>query len=389
MKVNKQQGGSVLIVLIAVVIAILEACQPRPAPPPTPIPATLTPLPPAVGTPVATVPVTHGFGASKGWWEVYFTDPPGAGTPHPESGGIDVRISELLAQTARTLDVVAFELNNQAITMGILDAHRRGVRVRVVADNEHTIEDEGTTMNLLVDAGIPIVYDKRTAFMHNKFMILDSTYVITGSTNWTVNDVYRNNNNLLVMRTRRAVDAYQNVFNKMFDEGQFGPRRVGPNAAAFAVDGIPVEIHFSPEDGVVNAIQEQLALAQNTIRFMAFSFTEDRLGLTLLDRAQSGVRVEGIFETRGSETQFSELRLLYCAGLDVRQDGNPRTMHHKVFIVDDTHVITGSFNFSANAIQSNDENLVIIHDPELARQYIAEYERVKSVSSIPSSIVCN
>ena len=147
-----------------------------------------------------------------------------------------MRISELLAQTARTLDVVAFELNNQAITMGILDAHRRGVTVRVVADNEHTIEDEGTTMNLLVDAGIPIVYDKRTAFMHNKFMILDSTYVITGSTNWTVNDVYRNNNNLLVMRTRRAVDAYQNVFSKMYDEGQFGPRRVGPNAAAFAVD---------------------------------------------------------------------------------------------------------------------------------------------------------
>jgi phosphatidylserine/phosphatidylglycerophosphate/cardiolipin synthase-like enzyme len=300
-----------------------------------------------------------------------------------------VRISELLAQTARTLDVVAFELNNQAITMAILDAHRRGVAVRVVADNEHTIEDEGTTMNLLVDAGIPIVYDKRTAFMHNKFMILDSTYVITGSTNWTVNDVYRNNNNLLVMRTRRAVDAYQNVFNKMFDEGQFGPRRVGPNASEFTVDGIPVEIHFSPEDGVVNAIQEQLALAQHTIRFMAFSFTEDRLGLTLLDRATSGVRVEGIFETRGSETQYSELRLLYCAGLDVRQDGNPRTMHHKVFIVDDTHVITGSFNFSANAIESNDENLVIIHDPELARQYIAEYERVKSVSSIPSSIVCN
>jgi phosphatidylserine/phosphatidylglycerophosphate/cardiolipin synthase-like enzyme len=201
--------------------------------------------------------------------------------------------------------------------------------------------------------------------------------------------VYRNNNNLLVMRTRRAVDAYQNVFNKMFDEGQFGPRRVGPNASEFTVDGIPVEIHFSPEDGVVNAIQEQLALAQHTIRFMAFSFTEDRLGLTLLDRATSGVRVEGIFETRGSETQYSELRLLYCAGLDVRQDGNPRTMHHKVFIVDDTHVITGSFNFSANAIESNDENLVIIHDPELARQYIAEYERVKSVSSIPSSIVCN
>lgn len=371
--------------LMAVFMALLAACEPISTP--TPVPITVTP-PPTSGA-VTNIPVQVGFGAQKGFWEIYFTNPPGSGQEIPTAGGVDVPVSTLINQATGTLDVVAFELNNEAITQAIIAAHRRGVRVRVVADNEHTIEDDDTTMQRVVDAGIPIVYDNRRAFMHNKFMIIDSTLVITGSTNWTINDVYRNNNNLLVMRSRRAVTAYQTVFNAMFINNQFGPRRVGPHEVEFTQDGTRIRILFSPEDGVIRAIEEQIAEAKSIVRFMAFSFTEDRVGLALLDKASTGVRVEGIFETRGSETQYSELPALLCAGLDVRQDGNPRTMHHKVFIIDEDRVVTGSFNFSANATENNDENLVIIYDGDLAKLFIAEYERVKSRSSVPAGIVCN
>ena len=66
----------------------------------------------------------------------------------------------------------------------------------------------------------------------------------------------------------------------------------------------------------------------------------------MLERAKAGVTVTGIFETRGSETDFSDLGLLFCAGLPMRQDGNPGTFHHKVIIIDEKIVITGSLNFS-------------------------------------------
>ena len=55
------------------------------------------------------------------------------------------------------------------------------------------------------------------------------------------------------------------------------------------------------------------------------------------------------------------------AGLDVRLDGNPANMHHKVFIIDGHIVITGSYNFSRSAEERNDENTLIIHDPAIAQ----------------------
>ncbi|MEL7432950.1 MAG: phospholipase D-like domain-containing protein, partial [Chloroflexota bacterium] len=69
--------------------------------------------------------------------------------------------------------------------------------------------------------------------------------------------------------------------------------------------------------------------------------------------------------------------------LDVRQDGNNGTMHHKVFIVDETTVITGSFNFSSNASRSNDENIMIIRDADIAALYTDEFFRVQSIASRP------
>lgn len=377
--------------LIALALAlVLGACEVEivaPTVPATPRPV-ITSTPSAPGA-VATVEIEHGFGAVKGWWQVYFTDPPMARTPAPTSGGIDTVLVEAINNTQRTLDIAAFEWDNIHLTRAVLDAHARGVTVRVVADNEHTIEKDSSTIGQLEAAGIPIVYDNRSGLMHNKFMIMDSQLVWTGATNFTMNGVYRNNNNLLGMRSQRAVQVYQQEFNEMFLEGRFGPRGNNPKDTAFTQNGTIVRILFSPDDEVIDAITNEITAADEEVIFMAFSFTEEEIGNAILRTAARGVHVEGVFELRGSETQFSRLRTLYCAGLDVRQDGNPSTMHHKVFVIDRERVITGSFNFSVNATRNNDENMVIIYDRDLAAQFLEEYERVKAVSRVPSHLECN
>jgi phosphatidylserine/phosphatidylglycerophosphate/cardiolipin synthase-like enzyme len=93
--------------------------------------------------------------------------------------------------------------------------------------------------------------------------------------------------------------------------------------------------------------------------------------------------VQGVFETRGSETDFSQLKRLKRQKLDVWQDGNPYTLHHKVFIIDDKTVVLGSFNFSANADESNDENMLVIHNPALAVQFLAEFNRIYQQAQSP------
>jgi phosphatidylserine/phosphatidylglycerophosphate/cardiolipin synthase-like enzyme len=354
--------------------------EPEPQPIEVTLPATLQ-----------EIPLENGYGYAKDFWQVFFTIPIDTRDRSQWQNGIDEQLAASIDNVQSTLDIAAFELNSEAITQAIIRAHERGVTVRIVTDDEHGIEDDDSTIIELEAYEIPIVDDDRSGLMHNKFMIMDGIIVWTGSMNYTQNGVFRNNNNLMSMRSRRAVEAYQAEFDEMFERGEFGITSSDDNFADFRQDGVGIEIYFASEGPVIDEILAEITDADSTIHFMVFSFTRDDLGQALLDAAERGVTVEGVFETTGSETRFSEMSRLFCAGLDVRQDGNPGILHHKVFIIDDDTVVTGSFNFSNNAVESNDENLVIIQEPDIAALFLQEFERMQQISSVPGDddVTCN
>lgn len=315
-------------------------------------------------------------------WAVYFTQPAEGVT----SGGIEEHLIDLIDQAQSTIDAAMFEFNLQNVADALIAAHQRGVRVRVVYDDEHTADDP--QMQQLIDAGIPATPDKRGAYMHNKFFVFDGRIVWTGSTNVTINDVYRNNNNAIVLVSPEVAQNYTTEFEEMFG-GQFGPN--SPANTPFPgvqVGDMWVETYFAPEDDVMAQLISVTSEAQHSIHFMAFSFTDDGLARAIMERADAGVQVAGIFEARGANTEYSACPALLAHGLDVRLDGNPRTFHHKVVIIDGTIVATGSFNFSANAAQSNDENLLIIHSPQIAALYEEEFNRRMAEAILPSGGEC-
>lgn len=382
---------SAVAVIIAALYMLITGQGGTPSATPTPSAAApVTAIPTTVLTPSANVtPIAfeQGIGAQKGFWQVYFTQPTGSRDRSTYVNGIDTAVAAAIAQAQRSIDIAAFEFNNPVITQAVLDAIERGVVVRFVGDNEHAIDDDDSTVTDLELAGVEIVSDERSAFMHNKFMIIDGLTVITGSTNFTVNDVYRNNNNLAIFRSRRMAEVYQVEFNEMFVDRSFGIRSP-KGGGLFTQDGVSIEVLFGPEDPILDTIRREVQAARSSVRFMAFSFTLTDIGDTLVEEAQRGITIEGVFETVGSQTQFSRLTQLFCAGLDVRQDGNPFIMHHKVFIIDDETVIAGSLNFSNNAATSNDENIFIIKDRDFAAQYVAEFRRVQDQSRRPTSLTC-
>ena len=395
-------GGLIAIIIVIVLVEIPRLPGIDVIPPTAtvlaPVTATVLSVAPSAtlaGTLVANAPngmtllnVPQGFGAQKDFWQVYF-DAPTSSDPKTYTAGIDTALVADIDGLHLALDIAAYEFNDPLITKAVLDAHGRGVRVRVVTDDHDGLGDAQTTLHQLVDAGIPVVTDGRSALMHDKFMILDGTIVWTGTWNYTVNDTFRNNNNALRLRSQKAVQDYQAEFDEMFVDKKFGPTSPAntPNQS-FTEDGVPIQIYFAPEDKPVPVMEATLKAAQHKIRFMTFSFTIDSIGKILIDKAGQGTDVEGIFETTGSETASSELTPLFCAGLPVRQDGNPYILHHKVFIIDDATVITGSFNVSANATDSNDENLVIMTDKDLAAQYTGEFDRDWAQAHRPTALKC-
>lgn len=83
------------------------------------------------------------------------------------------------------MEICVFAFTNDKLREGVLHAHRRGCKVRVITDDECS-KFIGTDVYLLGKAGIPVTMDNNKRFhMHNKFVIIDSQVLITGSFNWT------------------------------------------------------------------------------------------------------------------------------------------------------------------------------------------------------------
>jgi len=329
-----------------------------------------TPAVPA--TPMTNV-VTPTGGPPSAWYQVYFTQPknPDDGV---HTGGLDGIVAASIGQARQTLDVVTFEFDSLPLADALIAAHKRGVRVRFVMDSEN-IDTEAYRQ--ITTGGIPVVTDSRNAFTHSKFIVIDGQRVWTGSWNLKDSDTYRNNNNLILIESPELAANYTHEFEKMFVKRQFGPAKDSDTPyPQLTIQGTRIENYFAPQDHVADHIVQVIQKAQSSIRFLAFSFTNDQIGKAMVARAQAGVNVKGVFETRGGDTAASEYGRMKKAGLDVRLDGNPYTMHDKVIIVDESIVITGSFNFTAQADASNDENIVIIYQPDIAALYLAEFDKI-------------
>jgi phosphatidylserine/phosphatidylglycerophosphate/cardiolipin synthase-like enzyme len=308
------------------------------------------------------------------WYQLYFTTPQYPDKPETRSDTVPNGLINVIDSAQETLDIAIYELNLEGVGEAILAARDRGVKVRLVTDTD---ELELETLIHLEEEGIPLVSDERGPIMHNKFVVVDGAAVWTGSWNFTPNDTYRNNNHALFIQSPQLAENYTTEFEEMFTQHKFGPTSTAdtPNPQVRIGDTL-IESCFAPEDECAVKLTQVILQAQQEIYFMAFSFTHDEIGQAVLERAKAGVEVHGVFETRGSETEYSELARMKKAGLDVLQDGNPYTLHHKLFIIDGEVVVSGSFNFSSNADEANDENMLVIHNAEIAHQFLAEFERV-------------
>lgn len=311
---------------------------------------------------------------SGGWYEVFFTTPRFPDDPEFHRGGVVDSLIAAIEGARQSLDVAVYDIDLMPVADALLRARDRGVRVRVVTETDNA---DTKAIARLRAGGIPVVTDERNGYMHNKFMVIDGERVWTGSMNFTDNDAYQNNNNAALLRSPELARNYAVKFAAMFERRAFGPARSsGDTVPRLTIQGIPVENYFAPEDPTVEAIRAALRNARERIVFMAFSFTHPRIGDALLERARAGVEIHGVMERSGAEAPVSQFNRLRRAGIDVLKDGNPYNMHHKVFVIDRRVVIFGSYNFSRNAAEDNDENFLIVADPAMAARFEAEFARV-------------
>jgi phosphatidylserine/phosphatidylglycerophosphate/cardiolipin synthase-like enzyme len=311
--------------------------------------------------------------STTGSWEVYFSDPNGPKAQELR-GGPDAPLVEALDSAQYSIHMAMYHLDLWSVRDALIGAHRRGVVVQVVTESDNLDEPE---IHSLESAGIEVLGDQRPGIMHHKFIVIDRQEVWTGSMNLTINGAYRNDNHLLRIRSREVAEDYWQEFQEMWEDDRFGALSLADTPYPRTnMDGIQVEVYFSPDDDVILRLLELIGGAEERIEFLAYAFTADTIGETLLDLHREGVKIRGVVEASQAMATGSETPALREAGLDVRLDSNPDHMHHKVFIIDGFSVILGSYNFTRSAEEKNDENVLILHDPALASQFLIEFERI-------------
>ena len=269
------------------------------------------------------------------------------------------------AQTS--IHCALYEIDLPSVQQKLLEKETT-VEVRVVTDNDY-----------LKQFNYPFVKADKSGLMHNKFCVIDGERVSTGSMNPTVNDAHKNNNNFLLITSSYIAQNYEQEFAELWN-GTFKTGNLVKNPT-IEINSTILQTYFCPEDSCAAKVQKELAKAQESIDFMTFSFTHEKIANAILFRYLEGVQVRGVFETRQNDEYSQYAVLLYNIG-SIRKDGNKNTMHHKVFIIDGKTVVTGSFNPTGGGDKRNDENLLIITDERIAQLFTQEFEKVYAEAKI-------
>ncbi|MDX1960843.1 MAG: phospholipase D-like domain-containing protein [Leptospiraceae bacterium] len=318
-------------------------------------------------------------------FKVFWSDP-GTSRETAIDKGIDQEWVQFINNAKSTLDLACYNLGRQVVIDAIINARQRGVKVRLVGDVDESVTSGYQAM---FRTDIPFAVGNSTGIQHNKFAIADGTLLIMGTGNLTDTDLIMNNNNYMIIESKSLADAYTKEFEQMFFgkfAGKKSPRTLDKRHRVNLTD---IELYFSPYDGdeAMNRLIQFVNEAKSEINYMIFAHTHDELTTALIRAAKRGVLVRGIHDYTFVRGTSMEAARLYNAGrLNPngkgpfnKEDGNENTktpgrresggkLHCKTMIIDGRIVSTGSFNWSNNAVNNNDENMMVIYSPQVAAE---------------------
>ncbi len=330
---------------------------------------------------------------------------------HPGGDSLEMarRIGSFLSEATRSLDLALYDVRlpgepGDIVAAALCDANERGVKVRIAYNADHPerlfFPPPPKTKPELLEAmpfptcGIPGIPD----LMHHKYVVRDAESVWTGSMNWTTDSWTIQENLVLVAEQapRLAAEFAQN-FEELWTKrdvdatGHQDPRPVD-------VDGRKVRAWFTPGHGeeLSHRIAKALGKARQRVRIASPVITAGPVLGTLAEMAaERRVDLRGVVDrtqmdqvvhqwrTNGHSAWKIPILAALLGNADFK--GKPSTqwspetphdfMHAKVTVADDT-VFAGSFNLSRSG-EMNAENVLEVHDPELADQLAAFIDEIR------------
>lgn len=313
----------------------------------------------------------------------------------PAEGDVNLsnEFGQLIDNAQVAIDLCFYNISRPTLATKLINAKNRGVTIRVVYETDYVNEVTADLEN----AGIPIIFDNDSGhYMHNKFAIFDhrldtdesNDILWTGSWNASFAGTYDNAEHAVVIHDAAICEAYTIEFNEMWGgvenlpnlaHAKFGAAKTDNTPHYFNINGMWVEQFMSPSDRPDQQLIETIHTANEDLFFAIYSFTLNSVSDAMHDRFFDGVAVRGVFDVTQAGSDYSEYNSM-SGWADVFTDGvSGGILHHKYLLVDPLHpgsdpqILTGSYNWSVSATDSNDENMIIFHDHNLCNVFLQEF----------------
>lgn len=308
---------------------------------------------------------------------------------------LDDRLISYINACTGTMDIAIYNSGSPSATTGIAGAinaaYARGVQIRIIYDGSTS-----STMLPLLNSAIPTLAsptDVAYGIMHNKFVIFDANasdankpFVWTGSTNWTTSQIDGpDRNSAIVIQDQALALGYKIEFEEMWGSNtmtpnptlsKFGPDKTNNTPHTYNIGGKVVNSYFSPSDGANSKIISSINSANSDIDVATMLVTRSDIANALINKFNGGLTNTNIVVDSQNPTgnQIANLQSALAPNHAVVYSGSG-IMHHKFMVVDnynstsDPLVLVGSHNWSSSAENKNDENILIVHDLNIANQY--------------------
>ncbi len=163
--------------------------------------------------------------------------------------------------------------------------------------------------------------------------------------------------------------------------GFFIGYKVSPNKESLASNIVlsesasDIKIRFSPKGNCCQLIEQTIEKAKNKILVQAYYFTSKELADAIIKAKKKGVIVKMLVDKSQKKVKYSQIRNFLANDIIVMIDKVSGIAHNKIMIIDDSCVVTGSYNWTASAELRNSENILVINNKKVAEIYTENWNK--------------
>lgn len=374
------------------------------------------PVTPQPEAPAEAKPITASFP------EAMFTDPDKLSRGSASTEILDRLVALIDASPEGSSIHVAIYLFDYADLVDALDrADARGVKLHLMLDlsREDSEETNPYTINQLKtklsDNAELIIMDSDAgsiAINHNKFVLFSKVLTQAGE---TTSLVLQTSHNFILSGSRKVqdavflshkglYDAYHGYWQDMMQRAQQGMKDYSYSEYHDPETG--VSAYFLPkrrdgaaygEDAIIEFLDKITDPSSAVVRIGMSDWTSTRMNIVekLEELLDQGATIELVVKSSISEDILAGLRALeekgaYLKVYNMTESGQLKVNIHAKFMLiegawegeESRVLITGSHNFTQNALRNNNEAILLLKDHELYSAYTAYYEELKTIPGL-------